>query len=461
MCSIQINSIKQQIDFVLRFLETHLTFANCHMVDYFTKNLFKLYLPKEIQNEISILGYKETINFIVNESGGRTTAPNLYDFIKNANSCALHSLKGVCLQNGDLEKIFFEMGFDCLPGLNLKVFASPKKSHEVEAVSSIAATLKQICNSSHVIDVGDGKGYLSSMLALHHNIPVLGIDSSPINTKGANKRAGNLQKAWKNLMKFPTKSLPTKSECNSTDNQLYKQVTLYVDEKVDLQDVVLKVFNEKCDNCSLTGLHTCGDLSPTSIRIYNKHTYIKSLCNVGCCYHLLTENENACGFPMSEYLQIKNIELGRQARMLASQSIDRILTNKQIENKSIFYRAIFQVLIEKYQPHLAGKHIGRFKKKQCENFHEYVRFASKRIHAEFDLNEMEIDELFGEFENREIELNVFYLLRSFLAQVVECVILLDRLLFLLEQGHHCSYLVQLFDRVLSPRCYGLISIKTS
>lgn len=452
----QSSIVRKQLEFVLQFLEIHSAFANCHMVDYFTKNLYVHYVPEKIQKEISKLGFKETVNVILNDSDNEN-APELFNFIKNANSCALHSLKDVCLQTIDLQNILSEMGTSCTPGLNLKVFASPKKSHEVEVLSSIVARLKHICESTHVIDVGDGKGYLSSMLALHHNIPVVGIDSSSINTRGASKRAGNLQKVWKNIIKFPTKSLPPKCEDSSVDNNLYKPVTLYVDEEVDLKSLISTVFNENCDKCSLTGLHTCGDLSPTAIKIYSKHDYIKSLCNVGCCYHLL---EDHYGFPMSHYLQIKHFTLGRQARMLASQSVDRILFHKQIANKSIFYRALFQVLLEKYQPHLIGRQTGRLKK-ECNSFLEYVQFASKRISAEFDVNEKQINDLFLEFETREVELNVFYLLRAFLAQVVECVILLDRLLFLLEQNYSCSYLVQLFDRVLSPRCYGLISIKDS
>lgn len=455
-----ISTVKQQLDFVLRFLETHLAFANSHMVDYFTKNLYKHYVPKEIQDEVASLGFKDAINLIINCIDEANT-PALNNFIKNANLCALHNLKNICLSTEDFYKIITKMGVTCDPGMKLKVFASPKKSHEVEVLSSIAATLKRICNSTHVIDVGDGKGYLSSMLALYHNIPVLGIDSSPINTKGANKRAGNLQKAWKNIMKFPTKSVPPKCESSTLDNELYKQVTLYVNEEVDLQELVSVVFMEKCNTFSLTGLHTCGNLSPTSIKIYNKHSYIKSICNVGCCYHLLTEkheNESKYGFPMSEYLHSRNIVLGRQARMLASQSIDRILCTKQTQNKSILYRAVFQVLIEKHQPHLADKHTGRLKK-ECNSFVEYVHFASKRINTKFDLTDEQLSQLFSEFEERESELNLFYLLRSFLAQVVECVILLDRLLFLLEQKHSSSYLVQLFDRVLSPRCYGLVSLK--
>lgn len=455
-----ISVVKQRLDQVLHFLETHLAFANCHMVDYFTGNLYGNRIPSEIQNEISALGFKETLNVIL--SNDTVSCPlHLQNFIRHTNNCALHNLKDICMNKEDLENLLFEMGGNCVPSLNLKVFASPKKSHEVEVLSSIVAMLKLICRSTHVVDIGDGKGYLSSMLALHHSIPVLGIDSSAINTRSANKRAGKLQKAWKNMLKYPNKSVPPNSDSHITDNQLYKQTTMYVDENANLKELVCNTFMENCDGCSLMGLHTCGDLSPTSLKIYNKHSYIKSICNVGCCYHLLTEiqeNEASYGFPLSEHLQTRNFMVGRQARMLASQSIDRILANKSVDNKIVFYRAVYQVLLLKYQPHLAGKHIGRLKK-DCNSFLEYVRFASKRINAEFNVSDDEICEVYREYENREIELNIFYLLRSFLAQVVECVILLDRLLFLLERGHTCSYLVQFFDRVLSPRCYGIISIK--
>lgn len=464
MWSNKVSVVCEQLENILQFLNTHLAFANCHMVDYFTKNLYKTHIPIEIQEEISVLGLKKAINIVTERNEG-SYALNLKSFTHAANSCALHSLKDICLKRDDLYKLLFEMGGRFVPGVNLKVFASPKKSHEVETLSSIIYMLKHICNSTHAIDIGDGKGYLSSMLALQYSIPVLGIDSSSINTKSASKRADKLQKAWINLIKCPTKSVPLKDEACTTQNHLYKQTTKYCDESTDLKELVSNAFINNCDKCSLTGLHTCGNLSSTSLKMYCKHSYIKSVCNVGCCYHLVTEKyedshqkEESYGFPLSHYMQTKRFVLGRQARMLASQSIDRILANKVIDNKTIFFRAVFQVILERYYPHLRNKHIGRLKK-ECNSFLEYVRFAAKRINVEFDLTEQEINKVYTEYENRETEINGFYLLRSFLAQVVECVILLDRLLFLLEQGYNCTYLVQVFDRVLSPRCYSIISIK--
>ena len=39
----------------------------------------------------------------------------------------------------------------------------------------------------------------------------------------------------------------------------------------------------------LTGLHTCGNLTPNIFRIFLANPEARVLCNVGCCYQLLTE----------------------------------------------------------------------------------------------------------------------------------------------------------------------------
>ena len=39
----------------------------------------------------------------------------------------------------------------------------------------------------------------------------------------------------------------------------------------------------------LTGLHTCGDLASSTLELFVANSDVKSVCSVGCCYHLLTE----------------------------------------------------------------------------------------------------------------------------------------------------------------------------
>ena len=39
----------------------------------------------------------------------------------------------------------------------------------------------------------------------------------------------------------------------------------------------------------LTGLHTCGNLASSTLELFVVNADVKSVCSVGCCYHLLTE----------------------------------------------------------------------------------------------------------------------------------------------------------------------------
>ena len=94
------------------------------------------------------------------------------------------------------------------------------------------------------------------------------------------------------------------------------------------------------------GLHTCGDLAANSLQIFLANDCIKFCCNVGCCYHLLNEEfytkvlhkneENGCAddqtpcFPMSKLLKKQKFSLGKNARMVAAQPMDRAINNKQV-----------------------------------------------------------------------------------------------------------------------------------
>lgn len=52
---------------------------------------------------------------------------------------------------------------------------------------------------AQVVDLGSGKGYLSTHLAFQHKLSVIGVDAQTINTKGASKRADILSRQWEGL----------------------------------------------------------------------------------------------------------------------------------------------------------------------------------------------------------------------------------------------------------------------
>lgn len=70
-----------------------------------------------------------------------------------------------------------------------------------------------------VADAGAGKGYLSTQLALKHNIKVLGIDYNPVNTLGALMRQEKLEvcavKNFRKIYSFPFSFLPLETMENN------------------------------------------------------------------------------------------------------------------------------------------------------------------------------------------------------------------------------------------------------
>ncbi|XP_035317011.1 LOW QUALITY PROTEIN: methyltransferase-like protein 25 isoform X1 [Cricetulus griseus] len=71
-----------------------------------------------------------------------------------------------------------------------------KKSHEVQEMSELICFIADYCGLKQIIDVGSGKGYLSSFLSLKYGLNVYGINSSNTNTHGAKERNRKLKKHW-------------------------------------------------------------------------------------------------------------------------------------------------------------------------------------------------------------------------------------------------------------------------
>ncbi|KAK4882945.1 hypothetical protein RN001_006264 [Aquatica leii] len=458
------NLIKTHIETIISWIEPLLPVANSHMVEYFSKSVFKNSLPEDLYNEITNIGFDNTLEFIFN-SKKDLDAPNLSSYIGGAKNLHLCNLKEVCFSKTNLNKKLIEWGSGDISSLKLEVFVTPKKSHEIEILSKITTAISLIKKTTHIIDVGGGKGYLGSLLALHHKIPVLSIDASLTNAHGAIKRLRLLERAWNSLKQNPKQSVPINKNQIANCTGLYKQITEFVTEDTNFDQLIENAFLEKSCNFGLIGLHTCGDLGSTCLKIFNKNYHIKFLCNVACCYHLLSEecedsrsDLNNVGFPLSAFLKNKGFKLGRTVRMLAAQSIDRILHKKELPNKTVLYRAILEVLLDKYDVDYNSRKVGKIKK-ECNSFLEYASFSLSSINAKIQFSVNEIEDLFNTYKVYEQQLYVFYMLRCMLAPVVESLILLDRLLFLHENGHQTAFLVHLFDAIVSPRCYGIIAFK--
>lgn len=133
----------------------------------------------------------------------------------------------------------------------------------------------------------------------------------------------------------------------------------------------------------------------------------------------------------------------------------------------MFNYCFFKVLLgdrlnQNMNPYNKLKNVGD----SLTSFHDYVHMAVKKL--DIDTKDLKLDEItLRDFElsyyYQKETLDLFYLLRMCLSPVIESLILLDRLMFLMENGF-CkqigeAFLVRLFDSVLSPRCMALVAFR--
>ena len=386
-----------------KLIAKHHGIINVCMVDFLTKDIFNNTLECDLKislnqlTEAEICSLPERFFGVENKSFDHQQALDM--LVNELRQHTLESL-GVVLSTDSLYS-FIET-CEVKTGTNLKhfdKFMSDKKMHEVVAMSDVVDRLCTAHSVDRIVDLGSGKAYLSQALtATNKNLHVLAIDSCDINSRSAKNRSERLNKKWDGLKKRaevrasglepPVRSKHARSkrkneqnlknesvEKNLFQNKL-KFVTQFVSTNTDLNALFTEHFeaakyeqdhyNFNNSPLGLIGLHTCGNLAANSINIWKSNKSIQFLCNVGCCYHHIDEefyrnpyltNDASCAnvtptFPLSSQLKELHYELGRNARMIAAQPMDRLIANRQLPNKALLWRAILQHILLIHVPDL-------------------------------------------------------------------------------------------------------------
>ncbi|NXX19497.1 MET25 protein, partial [Podargus strigoides] len=199
---------------VARFLARALPLCRAHTVEFYTRGLWERLVapgPAAVLEALRALYYRDvkhclqkyflflfctdddTFSNVFCENSKKLTDVHL--FALAAKYYSLSNL-GVCTPLEDL--------LEALKGDNqgttvIKTdeFMNNKKSHEVQVMSELVDKIANYCGIKQVIDMGSGKGYLSSFLSMQYNLKVYGIDSSNTNTSGAHERNRKLKKHWR------------------------------------------------------------------------------------------------------------------------------------------------------------------------------------------------------------------------------------------------------------------------
>ncbi|XP_019738737.1 putative methyltransferase-like protein 25 isoform X3 [Hippocampus comes] len=539
--SVSLAELRQRMDEVARFLAATLSIANAHTVEFYTHDVWSRFMavpPEEVLNAIGISGRQREPD-VQKQKQSRTTfgfcqdANRLVDPHELLRSAKAHSLPGlgVCTSRDELLEALrrkpSELGTDMVVELDPDEFMNIKKSHEVQSMAEVVDCLAKRCRVKQVIDVGSGKGYLSSFLSMQHGLRVFGIDSSSINTHGAQERNRKLKKFSKVYQKHrkaaeaekdvpqikdaedgnePQEAEVQTPDLNTSEELFLSAMSLEVEQsgKVSLTDeerqrrkmenlqkkaqirsgatgavfspltsyvtaeTELRELIEELEDAVLVGLHTCGDLAPSMLRMFAAKAELLAVCGVGCCYNKLSEefepdtqesSRGAFGFPLSQHLRRRSWFCGRNARMSACLALERVAVGHGIQMDSLFYRAVLHVILrDHYGAYKSEKRVGNVYSK-AKSFVDYVRRALRKLDLDDSkLSDEDIQRYHDVHAPRRPEMHAFNLVT--LAPCIEGLILMDRLCYLKEQDEGSfSALVQLFDPLLSPRCYAIVALK--
>ncbi|XP_061675599.1 protein RRNAD1 [Syngnathoides biaculeatus] len=500
------------------FLSQYRYLSESYIIEFFTEDLW-LKLPVSWQSVLQYLSYPQIADLLLDPDHGQRRYPCVWPLSLLAFRTAAHSLafprssrrrraghdspaKPAEFRTNRNQSSLLTHGF--------RKHVKPKKQHEIRQLGTL---VKQLCKRTgcyRVIDVGSGQGHLTRFLSFGLGLSVTAIEADPALVATATKFDGQLLCALEKERKKKQKSSsepPSSGTCP-------RHVTGWVDPKASWEVFIQQLGANQDDGegaftpckkrpCSpehtskeaglfeqgvrqdlvLTGLHACGDLSPTLLRHFVKCPHIRAITSVACCYMKLTTKEQPSlpgvleppdpprsdpecsvwdfGYPMSAYVRgLPGHQLSYKAREAACHAMEDYLARLREESallRTHCYRAALEVFITDGRPDLRRAGIQTVKKAHLLTFAEYARLGLARVGLPPSLP-LDPGRLEAMLAQRG-KVVVFFSLALLLAPVVETLVLLDRIIYLRENGVH-SHLIPLFDPNFSPRNFVLVAQKT-
>ncbi|KAK6760175.1 hypothetical protein RB195_021608 [Necator americanus] len=344
---------------------------------------------------------------------------------------------------------------------NLRTKLKPKKQYEIDRIVIIVELLRE-CDSTPmfntVIDIGAGMGHLARILSV--SLPecvVYAVEQNEeVRSVLLNER---LQRISENFR-------APEHHCESV--------------QAGFSGSVLRSL-EQGQKVLLIGLHPCGDLSVSILRIFAKSPEVKRAILFGCCYHKVSAVEEKrerseldsgeCGFPMSSKYREKYLSYA--ARDLACHGNESFAKQLLVKPHSAYrlqcYRAVLEwLIVNSQQEQLCRQReslvVHSVTSKNGMSFVEYMRSALvkypdiAKVLEEQTRYDEKSELLINSVEKEWRHLLVVHCLRLLFAPIIEQIMIRDRVQYLEEFGHSVA-VVPLFDPRISPRNFALIAMK--
>ncbi|KAM5257310.1 methyltransferase-like protein 25B [Ctenodactylus gundi] len=329
----------------------------------------------------------------------------------------------------------------------------PKKQHEIRRLGELVKKLSDLTGCSQVVDVGSGQGHLSRFMSLGLGLMVKSIEGD----QRLVERAQRLDQELLQALEKEEKRNPWVTQRGARHSP--QHVVQWVDPTALCEELLLPLEDtgDSGTRLLLTGLHACGDLSVALLKHFCCCPEVAALASVGCCYMKLSDPG---GYPLSQWVAgLPGYELPYRLREGACHAIEEYAERLQKAGPGLrahCYRAALETVIRHVRPDLRRPGVQGIPRVHQLKIEEYVRQGLQRVGLD-PLLPLDLPALWAQ-QAQENRVVAFFSLALLLAPLVESLILLDRLLYLEEQGFSAE-LLPIFSPELSPRNLVLVATK--
>ncbi|XP_047140547.1 methyltransferase-like protein 25B isoform X4 [Hydra vulgaris] len=245
------------------FINEYQWMANSYVAEFFTQDLWNK-LPQSWRNCLDRISLDELANNVLLNKKTviyRSVWPlSLLSYIAACHALSLNHHQKIINKNlCELPEIFHK-------------HIKPKKRHELSLLPQVINNVCKETNSTTVVDVGSGLGHLSRILAYQYGYNVTAIEMTGHRLPVAEK-------------------YDNKSQINETSA---REINGFVVSDSCILNNSVSFFKktENVEHCVLIGLHTCGDLASTMMKVFKSTQSIKGLVSVSCCYMRMSLKED-------------------------------------------------------------------------------------------------------------------------------------------------------------------------
>lgn len=305
----------------------------------------------------------------------------------------------------------------------------PKKQHEIQKLAPIINDYYKEHHIENIVDIGGGLGLLSQTLCNAYKLQVTSLDMD-----------SKLQEAGqKRYLKYGTEK----------EKLTFKKVRVSKEEESFLEELGPQKMT--------LGLHTCGPLAVSQI-VSSVKKDVKAIVNLGCCYLKLSsegDDQNISSFSQSfsPPLIMNQFALTLACGAHRKVSFESVSFKQQVK----FYRYSLHALLADHYDRseiiIFGNSSG---KDYNSSFYDYVKTQFKKVGIPLKHTNEELLEFYEEKLPIVKRMYAAGFIRDALSRLLEVYLLLDRAIYLEENGYKVEIL-EVFDEEVSPRNLGIFA----